>query len=181
MGYTHTFAYKKEPSPEQWAQLTTAFKKVVENLPPASETAGGYYPGWPIDLQVEYDEAEPIIVDDELIKFNGAWDYGHETFWMPRALPDDERPYLFCKTNRKPYDFAVCAVLILTEKYAPGCYEIGSDGDADDWMPALTHLQRILEMPDLTLPAAIGPADPQTKESEGEKQILVFPDVPAWF
>jgi len=180
MGYAHSFKQFKEPTLEQWNELTTAFKKVVENLPAASETAGCYYPGWPINLQYEYDDPSPLQIDGEEIRFNGAWDYGHETFSVPRVPLDDDCSSMYCKTNRKPYDFAVCAALILVEKFAPDCYEVSSDGHTGDWMPALKHLQVLLELPDLALPRAIRSPEPG-EINEAEKESRVVKNVPVWF
>ena len=63
------------------------------------------------------------MVDEVAIRFNGVGDLAHETFMVDRV----SREFEFCKTNRKPYDLAVCGVLILVSLYAEGG-EISSDG-----------------------------------------------------
>jgi len=179
MGYAHSFKHFKEPTLEQWTELTTAFKKVVDNLPAESETAGGYYPGCPIELQFDYDIPAPPQIDDEKIRFNGAGDYGFETFWVPRVPIDEDCPKLYRKTDRRPYDFAACAVLILLERFAPDCYEVSSDGHTEDWMPALKHLQQLLELPDLKLPRDI--RSPAPGEIGAKKELRVITNAPVWF
>ena len=64
-----------------------------------------------------------LMVGGVAIRFNGAGDLAHETFMVDRF----SREFEFCKTNRKPYDLAVCSVLILVSLYAEGG-EISSDG-----------------------------------------------------
>ena len=52
----------------------------------------------------------------------------------------------FCKTNRKPYDLVVCAVLAIATQRAPGWLRItSSDGDASDWQPAVDWASEVLD------------------------------------
>ena len=67
-------------------------------------------------------------MDGVSIRFNGVGELSHETFMVDRIYRDFE----FCKTNRKPYDLAVCSVLILVSLYADGG-EISSDGLGDTY------------------------------------------------
>jgi hypothetical protein len=48
-------------------------------------------------------------------------------------LYGDIGSYNYCKTERKPYDDAVVAVLLAMSCCAPGAFAIRSDGDASDW------------------------------------------------
>lgn len=70
-------------------------------------------------LQYEYDlpytPENSIIFDKEgnpqnIIRFNGIGDEGHETFYINSGLKDG---FNFCKTSRKDYDVAVCECLLI--------------------------------------------------------------------
>jgi hypothetical protein len=45
--------------------------------------------------------------------------------------------FQFCKTNGKPYDKFVTAILIIADNIAPGAIVVKSDGDAGDWQDGL--------------------------------------------
>jgi hypothetical protein len=156
MGYTHYFKHKKDIDLESWKNVCDGMELVLKNLPASSSTAGGYYTDRPIILQFEDDDPKPVQIDGEVIRFNGAGAMGHETFYVARRLRSGDSPVQFCKTARKPYDFAVCAALILLNHYAPGCNDIESDGDPDDWMPALTYMRDLFGDVDLKLPPGVG-------------------------
>jgi len=71
----------------------------------------------------------------------------HETFVIQRKYPKDNRSYTtpneyfaFCKTARKPYDLMVCAVLILYKLHFQDRVSVCSDGDFEDWAPALNFV-----------------------------------------
>lgn len=79
-----------------------------------------------------------------VIRFNGVGELSHETFLIERF----SREFEFCKTNRKPYDLAVCGVLILISLYADGG-EISSDGLGEtytdsEWKDAWNHVATVI-------------------------------------
>jgi len=86
----------------------------------------------------------PPEVNSEHIRFNGWQDEGHETFMVTREVPDapswspdSDESFDFCKTARKPYDVAVCLVLLSMTRHAPKSFRISSDGDWDvEWSEA---------------------------------------------
>lgn len=128
MGYTHYWRGNgQEISPEKWQLICSDARAVLKTVP--------------VMLWREYDDpdTQPEIGPD-LIAFNGAGDKGHETFWLER------RPakFTFCKTAYKPYDLAVCAVLIIAHHHAGDILTISSDGDEGDWLPALEKVTEIL-------------------------------------
>jgi hypothetical protein len=45
--------------------------------------------------------------------------------------------FQFCKTNGKPYDKFVTAILIIANNIAPGAIVVKSDGDDGDWQDGL--------------------------------------------
>lgn len=87
---------------------------------------------------------KPPEVTGDLIRFNGWKDEGHETFMVTREKPDngpswdkDTSSFDFCKTARKPYDLAVCLVLLSMHRHAPDSVNVSSDGDWDhEWSEA---------------------------------------------
>jgi hypothetical protein len=138
MGYTHYFRKIKDPTEEQWSAITRAFKKLLKADPQP--------------IQREYDRPSTPGIDAKRIIFNGVGDDGCETMLLGREGPGGQ----FCKTNREPYDRAVLALLILADHYAPGCWRISSDGDAEDWQPTLDWMN-ILFLDKFKLTAGIRP------------------------
>ena len=69
--------------------------------------------------------------DDGVIAFNGIGSESHETFVWENKVID----FNFCKTARKAYDPAVCAILILVKKHYGEGVEISSDGNWSEWNP----------------------------------------------
>jgi len=87
---------------------------------------------------------KPPEVSPDMIRFNGWKDDGHETFLVTREMPeipdwssDKSASFDFCKTARKPYDLAVCLVLLSMKRHAPESVQISSDGEWDvEWLEA---------------------------------------------
>lgn len=74
------------------------------------------------------------------IAFNGNGDLGHESFVLD--FEKTEFTFNFCKTNRKPYDIAVCAVLILAKLDQSNLY-VSTDGEPEDWEDAFCLVKRL--------------------------------------
>ncbi|KAH8742958.1 hypothetical protein F5883DRAFT_623665 [Diaporthe sp. PMI_573] len=72
------------------------------------------------------------------IELNGLGDDGCEPFQFTYDDSEGE-----CKTDRKPYDIVVCAVLLRAKYLAPDAVEVSSDGDWDDWSEAAATLSLI--------------------------------------
>jgi hypothetical protein len=81
-----------------------------------------------VKVMFESDSTKPANVDGKMVRFNGVDEKGHETFLLSKTPSSFE----FCKTARKPYDLAVCAVLMLASYYAESG-EISSDGINAAW------------------------------------------------
>jgi hypothetical protein len=77
---------------------------------------------------------------------------GHETFFLSPDLQPGIRHG--CKTNLKPYDLIVCAVLILTAQLCPEWLAISSDGEGQGagWERALAWVRTVFDDPSLALP-----------------------------
>ena len=75
----------------------------------------------------EWSDGQPVVW------FNGNADENldHETL----AIRKGDTKWSFCNTARKPYDLFVCAVLLAARDYLG--FEVSSDGDLEDWMPAI--------------------------------------------
>lgn len=178
MGYTHSFAAIQPIEMGKWLKITEAFEQVIKNLPDTSSSAGGYFADKPLRLKKEYDvEASPVLSSEE-IRFNGAGEYGHETFLLIRRARNESS---YCKTNRKPYDLAVCAALILTHKFAPGHRAISSDGDPSDWLPSLELCKKVLDMTDLVIPPGVTMRGYDYVKMEPVEPWWKMSDSPVWF
>lgn len=94
-----------------------------------------------VTIAFECDVNKPPEVSDEMIRFNGVGNEGHETFILfkkkPAASPFTQSGeyFYFCKTAHKPYDLVVGLILLAAAKNAPGVLNISSDGDWDgEWV-----------------------------------------------
>lgn len=134
MGYTHYFEVKF--SDNGWEKFRKDVRKLFKSLP---ET---------VKIQREYDnDSRPLNGKDKIV-FNGVGDDGHETFWL-----DKNGEWAFCKTAQKPYDLAVCCVLMLAS-WNGISGKISSDGINEahgqwpdnvdqEWKDAWKHLQTV--------------------------------------
>lgn len=84
-------------------------------------------------------DEDGILYTDEFFGFNGDASKGedHETF----AFEIGQSKSYFCKTNRKPYDLAVCLCL-LTIKFHLKETKISSDGD-EEWITIFENYKEI--------------------------------------
>ena len=131
MGYTHYFPQQRVFDDLEWRGVVEDSKKAI-----AFCMMDG------IELAKEYDEPrQPAVVSFNEVRFNGVGEEGHETFDVTRHL---NAGFNFCKTARKPYDLAVCLVLLVCHYHAPGVLQIGSDGDWDsEWLKAREVFQML--------------------------------------
>ena len=153
MGYTHYYPQSRDFSKDEWKAVKDGARKAVRHC----QRRG-------IGLARDWDGGSPSVTDRS-ITLNGAGESGCETFYLPRlkeprfdslndveslgvglgvGLGDRPRPvrppepkFQFCKTGGRPYDLAVCLILLVASSAAPGALEVGSDGDWDnDWAEA---------------------------------------------
>ena len=134
MGYTHYFPRAMEIEEDRFLQFARACAKIIHNA----------------DAEVcfEFNEVSlPPQITPDMVRFNGIGDDGHETFYFPRVVTDDEAGYqtedyrarwggklfTFCKTARKDYDTIVTACLFAALYYLPEEVDVSSDGDTEDW------------------------------------------------
>lgn len=150
MGYTHYWHQKRDLTEYEWLQLRGAFARLLVRLP--------HVGGRPLEISGPLGTGEPINNDTE-IAFNGkAPELDHESFCLDlckreRSEWEDPKDYAndgafsFCKTNRKPYDILVCAMLVIAEHVTEGAIAVKSDGDPDDWANAYEWLVSVMPEP----------------------------------
>lgn len=131
MGYTHYWYRVPELPEREWRSF---LKDAIAILGRSGAR-----------LVKEYNEpGQPPMVTPDLICFNGVGEEGHETFYFPRI--EDKREivsdkkhkgfaFAFCKTAQKPYDAAVCAVLLAAKRAFGQMITISSDGEWEEWEP----------------------------------------------
>lgn len=147
IGYTHYFRTSKNGIPvAAWEKICADVKTLLTNLPATAHKG-------PLAIAFEEDEPHKAPeVSDAAIRFNGVGQNGHETFLLERLPTPSEHGFddkagtvfAFCKTEYKPYDLVVCAVLIVAAKHAASSLGISSDGDLDDWKPAFDWTVSVL-------------------------------------
>jgi len=148
VGYTHYYTTKAPITPSDWSKIAERARKLIEKSP--------------VPLAYEYDEAdEPPIADEEVIRFNGVDDDGHETF----VVTPDKVGFGFCKTAQKPYDLVVVACLLVLNKVLGDKIEVSSDGDAEEWHDGKAYAETTLDET-FKMPRRVRPAERRNDEEE---------------
>lgn len=180
MGYTHYYKQRSSVLSTKWASFKTKLSPAFDHLPEYSSSAGRV--GGPSGPRLviadgmgenvlssanmlftpnQFFSEDGTKLRGESVWFNGLeskeGDWSHETFWLTRLTQGDDAGSWFTKTARKPYDWLVCAALILINHESPGSFDISSDGDVDDWEPVIKWLTEVLAEP-LRLPKDIDPS-----------------------
>jgi len=124
MGYTHYWYKEKELDSQKWSDFTKDTTAII------NETTELCWESDQLDRKPE--------ITDEIIRFNGKSDGGHETFYFTRveiekdkafvATDEDGKYFNFCKTARKPYDKYVVAILHLAKRHFGDKIYLASDG-----------------------------------------------------
>ena len=125
MGYTHYWRMERDFTEAEWLNIMKASADIL------SRAINTYM----MTLAYEYDQADKKpLVSQDLIRFNGFDDDGHETFMLTREMGEEpeyrrgEGHFAFCKTARKDYDAPVVACLIAAKSIAPDAFTWSSDG-----------------------------------------------------
>ena len=140
MGYTHS-RYRVAAFPvDPWAAFVEDAKAIVSEVSRRG-----------IALADEYgDEGTSPCVGGIIVRFNGVGPAAHESFRMERFFcgpPSRVRKDLFfdwCKTQRKPYDLAVMALLVAAKLRFEALIVVQSDGGENEWAPGKSLCQAIL-------------------------------------
>ena len=120
-----------------------------------------------LTLAGPHGEGQPIAEFDR-VEFNGQ--APREDFESFILTPDHTDS---CKTGRRPYDAAVCAVLLALVHHFPAV-KISTDGNPADWEAAVSLYERATGRPAFLL-AIFRNADPDTAI-----KALAHDVVPAW-
>ena len=131
IGYTHYWRRNKDISPETWAKIKDDVSYILNHQMNRGLSDIG--------------DPDECMITDDVIRFNGRGDDGHETFLVTRLCPvpasyssDKTQSFDFCKTNQKPYDVLVTAALLKILEHTGGeGFHVNSDGQFADWEPAL--------------------------------------------
>lgn len=134
MGYTHYF-YRDEVRSSD-AELFEVFSVQARRILLQAEKEGYLLADAYGEKLGEWE------VNEQRVVFNGYGSESHETFSWPRKCPSpipgittqpEGYAFDFCKTNQKPYDDVVTAVLILAKDIYGDAVRISSDGMEPDW------------------------------------------------
>ena len=169
MAYNHYFHHQADISKAQWKAIRNDVMALIPKLP---RTNGQAREQWleyplrdgimglretPLSNRNPHDAFSQKAGDNQWICINGSAELGPNEGWFMLARRDDgDVAFEHCNTDRKPYDFLVCAILIVVDHHAPGCRDIQSDGDPHGWAPSLEFVQDHVQ-PDATLPLGVDP------------------------
>lgn len=168
MGYTHYFPQNRPFSDMEWSQITKAFRKLADSDECKDLIQPEINCGW-----TDFFTHESI--KGEAIAFNGVEDDACETFVLEKS-PESLDEFIFCKTNRRPYDKMVTAMLIVCAGYAEGALSISSDGTAEEWEEGVELVTRVLKKPTRIqfLDDHLHVSSPSAEEIEEAKQKEEF-------
>ncbi len=127
MGYTHYWrtSFTQEHR-EKFAEFSKRARKIIDTAKAEGVKIAGI---WGDGLDEE-------IVDSTQVSFNGFNEGAYETFSINFEMLEDLRnDFSFCKTNHRPYDVVVVAVLTAaTEVFDETIFRVSSDGTEEDWV-----------------------------------------------
>jgi hypothetical protein len=134
MGYTHYWY----GSPLEDGKVSAKVKEGWEKAVPAIQNIIKRYADI---LCYECDEPKrtPLVdVVMGIVHFNGKEDDGYEPFSFNLSRGNE---FTFCKTAEKPYDIAVCEVLLVLKAFLPG-FRLSSDGFSGNLEKAREAIKR---------------------------------------
>jgi len=124
MGYTHYWYRPEELPADEWEAFAENAKKLLAKSP--AQLAGGWG-----------DPGTKPTVDLFTVRFNGKEPESYETFAIERVEKKnpwrEDKPdvFRFCKTQYRPYDVVVCAMLQLARHHFGDKFKVSSDGGAE--------------------------------------------------
>lgn len=136
MGYTHYYNLKKVDR-KKFKRVSLLFNDCVNSWLPETAIVGDY----------TGDGNEPPYITEQEIAFNGINDKsGHcESF---NAYYNDTH-FSFCKTDREPYDLAVCIILLIFKYVYGDDVEVNSDGfKGSNALPSIEEAEEFCENAD---------------------------------
>jgi hypothetical protein len=116
MRYTHYWATSAElPSIALWNTIRAQCNKALAHFPITNTST---------TKKIEFDST-----DDP---------HEYSLFTFPRA----PQHFVHCRTFRTDYDLPVTICLLIIKHYAPNWLKITSDGQWEDWQPAVQFIQQ---------------------------------------
>ena len=164
MGYTHYWTFIKPKSikgkhQEIESQYQLAVRQCQRIVKSYNKTVKAIDPKHP-DRLAGY--SAHVKINDYLgLSFNGTAELSHEDFYLADHWSNcfdrkfEPKGFNFCKTAYKPYDVVVIACLITLQHYLGDLIEVGSDGDASEWVDGLELAKKVLKIKDLNIPKTI--------------------------
>ncbi|KAJ4457639.1 hypothetical protein PAPYR_6895 [Paratrimastix pyriformis] len=137
MGYSHNWTQIRPAEIFEWQPICKDFRKMI--------MVYALLRGVPLRIQRDEDDDRPPTISDDEIYFNGIGEESHEPMVFRRSGSGDH----FCKTQHKPYDGVVTALLILAEYHAPGVWVV-QGGDPSEWQYGWALARTV--QPDCVLP-----------------------------
>lgn len=132
MGYTHYWRKNERDFTKAEFKTVVEFTKLAIEM---IETEG-------VVIRDGFGEKTPNV-DVDLICFNGdgSEDLDHETFALEPVVAE----FKLCKTDAKPYDTLVTAILLFCKQTYPDVLTVTSDGDmeGEDWSEGKKLLEAV--------------------------------------
>lgn len=142
MGYTHYWDTNSSIHQINRKEYAKAIKEIEKALKVyTSDTAKV------LDIVVPIENKS----DNFGIFINGIGKDGHETFYLPKNIEDftGAGGHLggtdFCKTNHKPYDIIVTAILARMAEVKG--FSVSSDGSIEDWQQGIKLAKKLFKTP----------------------------------
>lgn len=136
MGYTHYWEMSRDISERNFKKLTNDMKAIEAFIKNDEVCISDE-----ITLHHPNGENEGVLYYSNTFGFNGNGLLGDDHESMHIDLGENNS-FTFCKTARKPYDFAVQLILI-SLKYHIRSTRVTSDGDAEEWEIAIGNWNTI--------------------------------------
>lgn len=128
MGYTHSWSRDESLlSPEDYRDFYAEFTGLAVKVIQTAQEQG---------IQLADPTGEHLgawRVDGDSVRLNGYGEDAHESFVWEKVCPEPDGFYDFCKTNRKPYDVVVTALLLAVQEAYGNAVRISSDGTPSEW------------------------------------------------
>jgi hypothetical protein len=116
MGYTHYYPLKKAVAKTKRKAIISDMKKIEAHFDKIGQP-----------LFDGRGEKKGVVYMDNGFAFNGNGDAAHETMY----IDFDDTDFNFCKTACKPYDDAVCCVLMMLKAHLDKGIRVSGDGGAE--------------------------------------------------
>ena len=143
MGFTHYWDMTRDISERNFKKLTKDMKAIEAYIKENKSISNNAECAWDEQVTLHHPngENEGVLYYSNTFGFNGDAKIhaDHESMHINLGANDS---WTFCKTARKPYDLAVCLILI-SLKYHIRSTRVTSDGGNDDWQHSFELWEKI--------------------------------------